>query len=118
MRCQGSDELLLLDREARSGLTVQAHQSPAGIAGAKNRPQFVTEQRLDKVERLAEWGEKHDHDLLEIGIGALAAQPGCSSVIAGATSPEQVIANAAAGEWIPTEQELAEIDEVLAGPGR
>jgi aryl-alcohol dehydrogenase-like predicted oxidoreductase len=82
------------------------------------RPQFVTEQRLDKVERLAEWGEKHDHDLLEIGIGALAAQPGCSSVIAGATSPEQVIANAAAGEWIPTEQELAEIDEVLAGPGQ
>jgi aryl-alcohol dehydrogenase-like predicted oxidoreductase len=82
------------------------------------RPQFVTEQRLDKVERLAEWGEKHDHDLLEIGIGALAAQPGCSSVIAGATSPEQVIANAAAGEWIPTEQELTEIDEVLAGPGR
>jgi aryl-alcohol dehydrogenase-like predicted oxidoreductase len=80
------------------------------------RPQFVTDERLDKVERLAEWGEKHDHDLLEIGIGALAARPGCSSVIAGATSPEQVIANAAAGEWVPTEHELAEIDAALAGP--
>ncbi|HKN95962.1 MAG TPA: aldo/keto reductase [Pseudonocardiaceae bacterium] len=81
------------------------------------RPRFVTDERLDKVERLAQWGEKHDRDLLEIGIGALAAQPGCSSVIAGATSPEQVIANAAAGEWVPTEDELAEIDAVLAGPG-
>jgi aryl-alcohol dehydrogenase-like predicted oxidoreductase len=80
------------------------------------RQQFVTDERLDKVERLAEWGEKHDHDLLEIGIGALAARPGCASVIAGATSPEQVIANAAAGEWTPTDQELAEIDAALAGP--
>ncbi|HEX5120530.1 MAG TPA: aldo/keto reductase [Pseudonocardiaceae bacterium] len=81
------------------------------------RPQFVTDERLDKVERLAEWGEKHERDLLEIGIGVLAAQPGCSSVIAGATSPEQVIANAAAGEWLPTADDLSEIDAVLAGPG-
>ncbi len=78
------------------------------------RPQWVTEQRLDKVERLAEWAEKHDRTLLEIGIGALAAQPGCSSVIAGATSPTQVTANAAAGEWTPTDEELAEIDGILA----
>jgi aryl-alcohol dehydrogenase-like predicted oxidoreductase len=78
------------------------------------RPQWVTEERLDKVERLAEWGDKHERSLLEIGIGALAAQPGCASVIAGATSPEQVTANAAAGEWIPTDEELAEIDGVLA----
>jgi aryl-alcohol dehydrogenase-like predicted oxidoreductase len=77
------------------------------------RRHFVTDERLDKVERLAEWGEKHDRALLEIGIGALAALPGCSSVIAGATSPEQVIANAAAGEWVPTDDELAEIDAAL-----
>jgi aryl-alcohol dehydrogenase-like predicted oxidoreductase len=80
------------------------------------RPQFVTEERLDKVERLAEWGDKHDRGLLEIGIGALAALPGCSSVIAGATSPEQVVANAVAGEWVPSVEELAEIDAALVGP--
>jgi aryl-alcohol dehydrogenase-like predicted oxidoreductase len=80
------------------------------------RRHLVTEERLDTVERLAEWGEKHDRSLLEIGISALAAQPGCSSVIAGATSPEQVMANAQAGEWVPTDEELAEIDTVLAGP--
>ena len=79
------------------------------------RPQWVTEERLDKVERLAAWGEKHERTLLEIGIGALAARPGCSSVIAGATSPAQVTANAQAGEWVPTDEELAEIDEALAG---
>jgi len=80
------------------------------------RPQWVTEERLDKVERLAEWADKHDRTLLEIGIGALAAQPGCSSVIAGATSPAQVTANAQAADWIPTDEELAEIDAILAAP--
>lgn len=82
------------------------------------RRHLVTEERLDTVERLAEWGEKHDRSLLEIGISALAAQPGCSSVIAGATSPEQVMANAQAGEWVPTDEELVEIDTVLAGPSK
>jgi aryl-alcohol dehydrogenase-like predicted oxidoreductase len=79
------------------------------------RSHLVTEERLDTIERLATWGDKHDHSLLEIGIGALAAQPGCSSVIAGATSPEQVVANAQAGDWLPTDEELAEIDAVLVG---
>jgi len=37
----------------------------------------------------------------------LAAQPGCASVIAGATSPEQVKANAAASDWMPSRAELA-----------
>ncbi len=49
-------------------------------------------------------------------VGALGAQPGCSSVIAGATSPTQVTANARAGDWIPTDEELAEIDGILAAP--
>jgi aryl-alcohol dehydrogenase-like predicted oxidoreductase len=81
-----------------------------------HRGEWVTEQRLDTVERLAEWGEKHDRTVLEIGIGVLAARPGCSSVIAGATSPAQVIANAHAGEWIPTPEELTEIDALLDPP--
>jgi aryl-alcohol dehydrogenase-like predicted oxidoreductase len=78
-----------------------------------SRPERVTEEYLDQVERLAAWGEKHDRSVLEIGIGALAAQPGCGSVIAGATSAEQVHANAAACEWIPTAEEFAEIDAAL-----
>jgi len=37
-------------------------------------------------------------------------------VIAGATSPDQVKANAAAGEWIPTDEQLAEIDQIVPPP--
>lgn len=73
----------------------------------------VTETRLDTVEALTAWGMKNGRSLLEIAIGGLAAFPGCSSVIAGAKNPEQVTANAAAGEWIPTSRELAEIMELL-----
>jgi len=78
-----------------------------------SRPERVTEAYLDAVERLAAWGEAHGRSVLEIGIGALAARPGCASVIAGATSAEQVRANAAAGAWVPSLAELAEIDEAL-----
>jgi len=61
----------------------------------------VTEEKLAKVEALTSWAQEHGVTLLETAIGALAAQPGCSSVIAAATSAEQVKANAAAAEWTP-----------------
>jgi aryl-alcohol dehydrogenase-like predicted oxidoreductase len=48
-----------------------------------------------------------------VAVGALAAQSGCASVIAGAMTPEQVKANAAAAEWVPSPAELAEIDQVV-----
>ncbi|MFD4533740.1 aldo/keto reductase [Kitasatospora sp. NPDC058397] len=73
----------------------------------------VTEARLDTVEALTAWGAKNGRSLLEIAIGCLAAFPGCTSVIAGATNPDQVRANAAAGQWIPTAQEMSEILELL-----
>ncbi len=55
--------------------------------------------------------------LLEIASAALAAQPGCASVIAGATSPEQVKANAAAADWIPPQDALAGLDQIVPPPG-
>jgi aryl-alcohol dehydrogenase-like predicted oxidoreductase len=85
---------------------------PAG-SRLEAREGYITEEKLDKVEALIAWGEGHGVSLLQIAIGALAALPGASSVIAGATSPEQVRANAAAGDWEPTPAELAEIDKIV-----
>jgi aryl-alcohol dehydrogenase-like predicted oxidoreductase len=81
------------------------------------RDDYVTDAKLDKVEGLADWAEQHGRTLLDVAIGALAAQPGCSSVIAGATSPDQVRANAAAGDWRPDGAELAEIDKIVPAAG-
>ena len=77
---------------------------------------YVTDAKLDAVESLIEWGQEQGVSLLEIAIGGLAAQPGCSSVIAGATSAAQVRANAAAGQWQPTDDQLAAIDKLVPPP--
>jgi aryl-alcohol dehydrogenase-like predicted oxidoreductase len=93
-----------------TGKVRRGRELPAGSRIAE-RSHLVTEQRLDAVEALAAWGDKHDRSLLELAIGGLAALPTCGSVIAGATTAEQVRANAAAGDWEPTADEL---DELLA----
>ena len=85
---------------------------PAGSRLA-SRPGYVTGEKLAKVEALIAWAEQQGATILEVAIGALAAQPGCSSVIAGAMTPEQVKANAAASEWIPSDGQLAEIDQIV-----
>ncbi len=69
----------------------------------------LADEDLEAVERLRAFGERHGVSLLEVAIGGLAAVPGVASVIAGATKPEQVRANAAAGAWEPTPEELAEL---------
>jgi aryl-alcohol dehydrogenase-like predicted oxidoreductase len=72
----------------------------------------ISAERLDKVERLRAWAEGHGVSLLDVAIGGLLAVKPVVSVIAGATKPEQVRANAAAGAWEPTH---AELDELLTG---
>ncbi|MCW2801413.1 MAG: aldo/keto reductase [Aeromicrobium sp.] len=63
----------------------------------------------DRIESLEGFAAQRGISILQLAIGGLAAQPAVSSVIAGATKPEQIAANAAAGEWVPTEDELKEL---------
>jgi aryl-alcohol dehydrogenase-like predicted oxidoreductase len=100
-----------------TGKVRRGRQLPAGSRIA-SRSHLVTDEKLDTVEALIEWGAERGISILEIAIGGLAAQPGCASVIAGATSAEQVIANAAAGEWEPAQEELAELDKISPPPAR
>ncbi len=102
----------LLTGKVRKGQEIPANSRLA----EPRRAGYVTGAKLAKVEELIAWGQEQGVSLLEIAIGGLAAQPGCSSVIAGATSPEQVKANAAAGEWEPAEEQLAAIDEIVPPP--
>jgi aryl-alcohol dehydrogenase-like predicted oxidoreductase len=79
------------------------------------RDDYVTQAKLDIVEALTAWGDAHGVSLLEVAIGCLAEQPGCTSVIAGAMSADQVKANAAAADWIPTAEERNEVDAITLG---
>jgi aryl-alcohol dehydrogenase-like predicted oxidoreductase len=96
---------------------VRRGQPPPAGSRLAGRPDYLTEAKLDKVEALIEWAGERGRSVLDVAVGGLAAVPGCSSVIAGATSAEQVKANVAAAEWTPSAAELAEIDQIAPPPG-
>ena len=98
-----------------TGKIRQGQPVPAGSRLA-SRLGYITEEKLAKVEALIAWAQPRGRTILDVAVGALAAQPGCASVIAGAMTPEQVKANAAAAEWIPSPAELAEIDRIVPPP--
>jgi aryl-alcohol dehydrogenase-like predicted oxidoreductase len=94
----------------------QGQPLPKGSrADAGFGPKVFTEENLEKVERLIQFAESHGHTLLELAFSWLAAQPAVASVIAGATSPEQVKANASAPRWELSSADLAAIDALMAG---
>jgi aryl-alcohol dehydrogenase-like predicted oxidoreductase len=80
--------------------------------GMKDR--FRSEEKVAKAEKLRAFAEAHGHTLLELAFGYLLAHKAVASVIAGATKPEQVQANASAAGWRLTEQELSEIRKLAA----
>jgi aryl-alcohol dehydrogenase-like predicted oxidoreductase len=69
----------------------------------------------DTIEALTGYAAERGHSLLDVAIAGLAARPAVTSVIAGATTPEQVRANAAAGGWRLTVEDVAALDRVLTG---
>jgi aryl-alcohol dehydrogenase-like predicted oxidoreductase len=95
---------------------VRRGQAPPEGSRLADRREYITDRKLDLVEALIDWAQQHGVTILDVAIGGLAAQPGCSSVIAGATSPEQVKANAAAAAWTPSAGELADLDRIVPGP--
>lgn len=80
------------------------------------RDQIATDEQFDVIESLSRFAEERDISLVDVAIGALLANPTISSVIAGATKPEQVRANAQAARWTPAEDDLAALDEALGAP--
>jgi len=77
---------------------------------------YLTESNWKIIERLEDFCARRGHTLLELAFTWLLARPTVSSVIAGATRPEQVEQNAKAADGVLTPEELAEIDEITAKP--
>ena len=72
----------------------------------------LTDERLARVAALDELARRHDHSVLDLAFGWLLSRPAVASVIAGATTPEQVAANVAAGRWRPGADMLAAVDQI------
>ncbi|MFE7109952.1 aldo/keto reductase [Streptomyces sp. NPDC057575] len=75
--------------------------------------QVATEENFRKVEQLTRFAADRGRSIIELAFGWLLAQDGVASVIAGATTPEQVASNAAAIGWEPDAEELAAVQDIL-----
>jgi aryl-alcohol dehydrogenase-like predicted oxidoreductase len=77
-------------------------------------PKVFTEENLATVEKLTSFTASKGHTILELAFAWLLSRTAVSSVIAGASRPDQVKANAAAVAWKLTPQDVAEVDNILA----
>jgi aryl-alcohol dehydrogenase-like predicted oxidoreductase len=76
--------------------------------------QALNDRNFDKVEALTAWAAERGHGMTELAFAWLLGHPVVSSVIAGATSPEQVKTNAATADWRLTPDEVAEVGKLAA----
>ncbi len=89
--------------------------APAGSRGESSPyvQKYMTDHNYDKIEALESWAQDHGHSMLELAHAWLLAHPEVSSVISGATSLDQIKANAASASWKLSADELAEVNKIL-----
>jgi len=101
-----------------SGLLTGKYQrgvaAPAdGRIAAWHMDAMLSDANFDKVDALTSFAAERDLSLLQVALGGLASRPAISSVIAGATSPEQIAANVEAGLWSPSADDRAALQAAL-----
>jgi aryl-alcohol dehydrogenase-like predicted oxidoreductase len=97
-------------------LTGKYRRGEAGPAGARlsGRERVASDAQFELLDALGGYARERGVSLPDVAIGALLAHRPVASVIAGATKPEQVRANAAAARWAPTDQDLEALGQVLS----
>jgi aryl-alcohol dehydrogenase-like predicted oxidoreductase len=103
----------MLTGKVRRGVPVPAGTRVAGWP-AERTAELLTEVTFDRIEALTAFAEERGHSLLELAFAWLLSQRPVVSVIAGATSPAQVRANAAAGSWRLDPADLEALTDELA----
>ncbi|MEW5685934.1 MAG: aldo/keto reductase [Pseudomonadota bacterium] len=74
----------------------------------------LTDANFDQIEKLEAWAGERGHTILELAFAWLLGHPVVSSVIAGATTAEQVTTNAATAEWVLIADEVDEVGKLIA----
>ena len=98
-----------------TGKYQRGRPAPAGSRGESSAyvQKYMTDANYDILEQLTALAQARGHSLTELAIAWLLAQPQTASVIAGATQPEHVTANARAAEWALTADELHQVNAIL-----
>jgi aryl-alcohol dehydrogenase-like predicted oxidoreductase len=87
--------------------------APEGSRLSHTRTYLVHDADWDQLSRFSAFAAERDLSELQVAFSWLAAQPAVSSVIAGATRPEQIRQNAEAVAWVPTAEERSELDDIF-----
>ncbi|HJQ05048.1 MAG TPA: aldo/keto reductase [Nocardioides sp.] len=90
--------------------------APEGSRLTRTRTHLVEQAASPQLVAYGEFAAARGLSEVTVAIGWLLAQDPVTSVIAGATRPEQIAANAAAASWVPTAEDLAELDELFPAP--
>jgi aryl-alcohol dehydrogenase-like predicted oxidoreductase len=104
-----------LERGLLTGKYHRGAQAPSGSRAESGPAPWLDTADWDRIEALEKYAEARGLSLLDVAIAGLAAQPTVACVIAGATTGDQVRANAAAIRWEPTSDDLAELDAITGG---
>jgi aryl-alcohol dehydrogenase-like predicted oxidoreductase len=120
--CERNDLVILPYFPLASGMLTGKYrrneEPPAGtrLGGmpAERREKALSDRVFDKVEALEAFATDRGHTLLELAMSWLAHLPRMGSVIAGATKPDQVRANAESVGWVLTPDERAAVDAITA----
>lgn len=88
-------------------------KAPDGSRLDVAKPQLMKTTDFDQLRRFRDFAQARDLTELEVAFGFLLASYPVASVIAGATKPEQITANAAAASWVATEDDLEELSEIF-----
>ena len=96
-------------------LTGKYRRGEKGPHGARlsSRDEIATDEQFALVDALQDYADERGISMTDVAIGALLINRTVSSVIAGATRPEQVRSNAAAARWTPGSEDLAALRRVL-----
>jgi aryl-alcohol dehydrogenase-like predicted oxidoreductase len=107
-----------LARGLLTGKYRRGQEPPAGTRLTRNRRELeavLTDATFNRLEALEAFARERGHSLLDLAIAGLAAQPAVGSVIAGASSPQQLRANVAAGEWVLSADDVSALRQLLEG---
>lgn len=96
-----------------TGKYKRGQSAPQGTRLADGDRGMFTDANFDLLEALEAFCAERGRSVLELAFAWLLANPDVSSVIAGATRAEQVVANAKAAAWTLTAQELAEVNAII-----
>ncbi len=91
-------------------------KAPSGSRLSYNRTEMVENADLDQLATFGDYARHRGIREVDVAFGWLLAQGPVASVIAGATTPEQVAANAATVAWQPNEEDLLELDRIFPQP--